>query len=250
MNTSIRRTLTAAIATTGLMGLGLAGAAAHVTITPNTTAAGAHALLTVGFSHGCDGSPTNKLTINLPEPIVDAKPEIVPGWDVEKVVETLDEPLTLDNGTSVTERVGQIVYTAETPVEDGYLQQFDISVQLPDAEGETIAFPTLQSCVEGETDWAEIPAEGEDPHSLEAPAPTITLTGAEAHGAEEGEEAHGAGEETAESPEPAEEANLESAAASSGTSAAATAGYVGLGAGVLGLIAGVAALLRTRRAKA
>ncbi|WP_309124118.1 YcnI family protein [Arthrobacter sp.] len=244
MKTSIRRTLTAAAATTGLMGLGLAGAAAHVTIEPDTTSAGAFAVLNVSFSHGCDGSPTNKLTISLPEPLVDAKPEIVPGWTVEKVTEKLDEPLTLDNGSSVTERVGQIVYTAETPVEDGYLQQFDMSVQLPDAEGETIAFPVLQSCVEGETDWAEIPAEGEDPHSLEAPAPTITLTGAEEGG-------HGEAEEAAvESESAAETADLESASAGDDTSGAGTAGYVGLGAGVLGLIAGVAALLRTRKAKA
>jgi periplasmic copper chaperone A len=242
MKTSVRRTLTAAAATTGLMGLGLAGAAAHVTITPDTTSAGAFALLKVSFSHACDGSPTDKLTISLPEPLVDAKPEIVPGWTVEKVTETLDEPLTLDNGSSVTERVGQIVYTAETPVEDGYLQQFDISVQLPDAEGETIAFPVLQSCVEGETDWAQIPAEGEDPHSLDAPAPTITLTGAE-------EDGH-ADEAAAETDATAEAADLESASASNDASGAATAGYVGLGAGLLGLIAGGAALLRTRKAKA
>lgn len=243
MKTSVRRTLTAAAATTALMGLGLAGAAAHVTIKPDTTAAGAHALLTVGFSHDCEGSPTNKLTISLPEPLVDAKPEIVPGWTVEKVTETLDEPLTLDNGSSVTERVGQIVYTAETPVEDGYLQQFDISVQLPDREGETLAFPVLQGCVEGETDWAQIPTEGEDPHSLDAPAPTITLTGAEEHG-------HSEDEEPAAEGQPAEAADLESAsAASDDSSGAATAGYVGLGAGVLGLIAGVAALLRTRTAR-
>ena len=240
MKSSVRRTLIAAAATTGLMGVGLTGAAAHVNITPDTTAAGAHALLTVSFSHDCEGSPTNKLTISLPEPLVDAKPEIVPGWTVEKVTETLDEPLTLDNGSSVTERVGQIVYTAETPVEDGYLQQFDMSVQLPEREGETLAFPVLQSCVEGETDWAEIPAEGEDPHSLEAPAPTLTLTGAEEHG-----HAEEAATETT-----AEEADLESASASNDSSGASTVGYVGLGAGLLGLIAGVTALLRTRNAKA
>ena len=242
MKTSLRRTLTAAAATTGLMGLGAAGAAAHVTITPDTTAAGAYALLTVGFSHGCDGSATNKLTISLPEPLVDAKPEIVPGWTVEKVTETLDEPLTLDNGSSVTERIGQIVYTADTPVEDGYLQQFDISVQLPDSEGETIAFPVLQTCEKGETDWAQIPAEGEDPHILDAPAPTITLTGAEEHGHAE--------EEAAEPETAAEAAGLESASASNDVSGAAAAGYVGLGAGLLGLIAGVAALLRTSKARA
>ncbi len=240
MKTSVRRTLTAAVATTGLMGLGLAGAAAHVTIKPDTTAAGAYANLTVAFSHGCDGSATTKLTITLPEPLVDAKPEIISGWKVEKVTETLDEPLTLDNGSSVTERIGQIVYTAETPIEDGYLQKMDLSVQLPDAEGETLAFPVLQTCEEGETDWAEIAAEGEDPHSLEAPAPTVNVTGAE--------EEHGHGEDDAEAT--AETASIESASANSEASGSSTAGWVGLGAGVLGLLAGGLALFRTRKVKA
>ncbi|WP_323960225.1 DUF1775 domain-containing protein [Arthrobacter sp. JZ12] len=246
MKTSIRRTLTAAAATAGLMGLGLSGAAAHVTVKSDTTAAGAFALLTVSFSHACEGSPTDQIVISLPEQIVDAKPEVVPGWKVEKVVETLDEPLTLDNGSSVTERIGQIVYTPETPLEDGYLQQFNLSVQLPNAEGETIAFPTLQSCVEGETDWAQIPEEGQDPHSLEAPAPTVTLTGAEEHGGEGHAEEEGAEGEGVS----AETASLETASASNESSASATAGYVGLGAGLLGLLAGVSALVRTRKVKA
>ncbi|WP_028281337.1 YcnI family protein [Arthrobacter sp. H5] len=239
MKNSVRRTLTVAAATTGLMGLGLAGAAAHVTVKPDTTAEGAFSLLTFGFSHDCDGSPTNKITISLPDGMIDAKPEIVPGWNVEKVTETLDEPMTLDNGSSVTERVGQIVYTAETPMEDGYLQQFDLSVQLPEGAGETLAFPVLQSCVEGETDWSEIAAGGEDPHSLDAPAPSFELTAADTEGG------HGAEAE----PE-AEAADLENASASTDTSGAATAGYVGLGAGLLGLAAGVVALLRTRKIKA
>lgn len=237
MKNSLRRTLTVAAATTGLMGLGLAGAAAHVTVKPDTTEAGASSLLTFSFSHDCDGSPTNRITITLPDGMIDAKPEIVPGWDVEKVQETLDEPMTLPNGTSVTKRIGKIVYSTDAPVEDGYLQQFDVSVALPEGEDELVAFPTLQSCVEGETDWAQIPAEGEDPHSLDAAAPSFVLTAASA------EDGHHAEPE-------AEAADLENASASTDTSGAATAGYVGLGAGLLGLAAGVVALLRTRKAKA
>lgn len=245
MKTSVRRTLTATIAMTGLMGVGVVGAAAHVGITPNTTAAGANALLTVSFSHGCDGSPTERLEIALPEPLIDAKPEVIAGWQVEKVVETLDEPLTLENGTNVTERVGKIVYTADTPVEDGYLQQIDVSVQLPETEGETLAFPILQTCVDGETDWSQIPEEGEDPHSLDAPAPTLTVSGAEEEGG------HGeAGATATDDAEASSTTDLQTAADSTDTSGAATAGYVGLGAGLLGLIAGGIALLRTRKAKA
>ena len=41
-------------------------ASAHVTITPSTTAAGAFAVLEVSVGHGCEGSPTTEITIQMP----------------------------------------------------------------------------------------------------------------------------------------------------------------------------------------
>ena len=49
-------------------------------------------------------------------------------------------------------------------------------------EGETLYFPVIQTCEEGEAAWIEIPAEGEDGEELESPAPSITLTEAEEGG--------------------------------------------------------------------
>ena len=46
-----------------------APASAHVTITPSTTAAGAFAVLEVSVGHGCDGSPTTEITIQMPPEI-------------------------------------------------------------------------------------------------------------------------------------------------------------------------------------
>ena len=60
-----------------------------------------------------------------------------------------------------------------------------LSVKLPDAAGTTLYFPTLQSCETGQTDWSEIAKDGQDPHSLGAPAPSITVTaaaGTDGHG--------------------------------------------------------------------
>jgi hypothetical protein len=55
-------------------------------------------------------------------------------------------------------------------------------VKLPDAAGETIWFPVLQKCEDGRTDWIQVPAEGEDTHELDEPAPGVELTAAEGEG--------------------------------------------------------------------
>ena len=51
-----------------------------------------------------------------------------PNWDVEKVMETLDEPIHGEHG-EITERVGEVVYTAKTPLPDGYRDAFTLSLR-------------------------------------------------------------------------------------------------------------------------
>lgn len=252
MHKSIRRTLNASLAlgaTAGLMTLGLGSAAAHVHVSPNETAAGASSDLTFDFSHGCDGSPTTQVAITLPDQLNDATPNAHPGWDVQKVEEDLAEPRTLPDGATITKRVSQIVYTAKTPVADGIKDSLTISVTVPEAEGETLAFPVLQTCEQGSTDWAQVPAEGQDSHELEAPAPSFTVTAASAAGDGHGSaDEHGTSGDAANAePASAEDtANVEAASQNTG-SASDTAGWIGLGAGLLGLAAGGTALARTRR---
>lgn len=221
---NVRRPLLASAAGLVLLGLGLPAASAHVTVAPSTTEAGAYTVLTFAASHGCDGSPTTSFTISIPETIADAKPTVYDGWDVEKIEEELSEPITTADGVTLTKHVGKVVYTAKTPLEDGYRAAFEIQVQNPDTPGETLAFPTLQTCLEGATDWAELAAEGQDPHDLEAPAPTYTVTEASGgHGAETGET---------------------SAAVEAGSSSAL--GWVGALLGLVGAVLGAVAFQRTR----
>jgi periplasmic copper chaperone A len=68
---------------------------------------------------------------------------------------------------------------------DGYRDTFVLSLTIPDTPGETIYFPTIQTCEQGETAWIEIPAEGDDPEALEEPAPAATVVEA-AEGSEPG----------------------------------------------------------------
>lgn len=214
--------------------LSAGAASAHVTITPGEGAAGAYTVLTVAFAHGCDGSPTNKIAIQMPEQLLAVSPTRHPLWDVEKVMEDLAEPVTGAHGNEITERVAQVVYTTDAPLPDGYRDSFELSLQIPDVAGETLAFPVIQTCDEGETAWIEIAPEGSD-EEPEAPAPLLVVT--EATG--EGHGGAAAEEETEEEP-----AASEATPAEEGSN---TMGTVGLVAGLLGLGAGAAALMQVRK---
>lgn len=241
MTTSmLRRALTTATATGGAATLLLAaagGASAHVGVTPDKTDAGSYALLTFGIPHGCDTSPTTKVAITLPPELNDAQPTVNPNWTVEKVTETFAEPRKLADGSSITKRTSQIVYTAKTPLSPELRDALVLSVHLPDAAGTTLNFPTLQTCESGQTDWSETAAVGQDPHSLKAPAPAITITAASAADGH-GEAAHPAG-----SSHPAGTSTEQAAAVTD--SGADARSWAGLAAGLGGLVLGAGALLRS-----
>lgn len=217
-----------------------APAGAHVTATPSTAAAGAYTVVTFSVGHGCEGSPTTKLEIRVPESVLSVTPSRHPFYDVEKTIEQLDEPVADAHGNEVTERTASIVYTATTPLPDGQRDAFELSFQLPDAEGETLSFPTIQTCQKGETGWVEVPADGQDPEELESPAPAFEIVAAGAGG--HGDEA--AAEPAADEGEASAQEPTEAAADAGDTSPAL--GWIGLVAGLLGLAAGGLALARTR----
>ncbi|MCD4524464.1 YcnI family protein [Nocardioides sp. cx-173] len=234
MNTRTAARLGAPLAAAALLTLGLAApASAHVTITPSETEAGASTVLTVSNGHGCEGSPTTGITIQMPEQINAVTPTRNPLYDVTKTMEKLPEPVTDAHGNEITERVATVVYTAKTPLPDGYRDTFELSVQLPDTPGETLAFPVIQTCEKGESAWVEVPAEGQDPDELERPAPTVTLT--------EADDADGS-QAAAE-----EETSVEEADATDDDVDRDVVGYAAFAAALLGIVLGGIALARGRR---
>lgn len=180
-----------ALTTTGLIVLASAGvASAHVGIIEDEVEAGSTALITFEFSHGCEGSPTTEIRIQMPENLPTVSPTINANWDVSKTMEALDAPIEGGHGEQITERVAEVVYTAKTPVADGYRDVFVLSVAIPeDAAGTTLFFPTIQTCEAGETAWIEIPAEGQDHDDLESPAPGVAVVEGTGDGHEAAEEA-------------------------------------------------------------
>lgn len=212
-NTTVlsRRPRRALLGATGVFGglvLALtvpAMAGAHVTVSPDELAAGDHGVLTFSFAHGCGTSPTTALRVSIPDGLASVAPTLDGDWSIQ--VERGDDGL-----------VNAVTYTALTPVPTDLRGAVSMSVGLDENTPETLAFPVVQQCVEGATEWTQLAEKDEDPHDLDAPAPVVTVT-----------DATGGGHGTSATPEPA--------TADAGDDALSIA----LGAG--GLLAGVAALV-------
>ncbi|WP_100814034.1 YcnI family protein [Microbacterium lacus] len=175
------RAAAAVLASAALVVAAPLAAQAHVTATPDAATAGGYGTLTFAFSHGCDGSPTTALEITIPEGMSSVSPTIAPGWDIDVQRDGEDGPVSL------------VTYTAQQPVEDGLRATVVLGVQYAeDTAGETLAFPVNQVCEVGNTDWAEIAEDGVDPHSLDAPAPTVTVGEAtsDEHGSDHSDAEH------------------------------------------------------------
>jgi hypothetical protein len=109
----------------------------------------------------------------------------------------------------------------------------ELSLQLPETAGETLTFPVVQRCVQGETGWTETPAAGQDPEGLEHPAPTVTIT--EAEEAEAGDA------------EPAATATTTTRTVEVESDSNVAVGLAGLAAGLIGIVIALMALARSRR---
>lgn len=233
----------------GTVGLGLVVgapfAAAHVGIENGPVAADSYAVITFSVPHGCDDSPTTVIRINLPENVPTVTPTVNPGWEVATTKEALDTPIDLGEGRTLTERMTEVTYTAKTPLDPHLRDAFQLSVHIPaDAAGTSLVFPVVQECVEGSTAWTMVAEEGQDPHELESPAPSVEVVAATAHGEEADEEE----DTTAEASAATDEASGEAADSSEqeGTSGVAVAGLV---TGVLGMLLGAGALVSSRSGK-
>jgi uncharacterized protein YcnI len=219
-------------------------AQAHVGMSADTTAAGSYAVLTLAVPHGCKGSPTTKISVQVPPGINAVTPTVNPGWKVRKVEEALKTPLSTEDGDQISSRVAEVVWTARRPLPDGYRDTLSLQVVLPaEAAGQQLAFPTLQTCTAGETGWTQVPAAGQDHDELEHPAPTVLVTAAAAEGHQESGEAAEHGQEAA-------AADLQSTTTPASGTRVGWTGPAGLVLGALGFLAGTVSLLVGRPATA
>jgi uncharacterized protein YcnI len=187
----------AAGAVTALAALAVAVApvGAHASIPDgDSIPAGGTAVIHVRIPHGCDGAAVTAVKVQLPDGVVGARPEAVPGWSV--TTEMVPANYTLF-GTTYTERVGTVTWTGG-PLPDGEYLDFGILATFQLEPGE-YALPVIQECGADSVAWVEVPAAGQSHDDLEHPAPMFTVVEA----AEGGDHDHGGG--AAASPTPSDD---------------------------------------------
>ncbi|GAA1855735.1 DUF1775 domain-containing protein [Myceligenerans crystallogenes] len=142
-----------AVAATALLLMPAAPASAHVSIGEVAPNGDGTTTLTFVFDHGCEGSPTYALHMDVPEG-----------------VEALSAG-TLPEGWNADVQPQHVAWTGQ-PVQDGDTATMTLDVRVTGRPGQSFAFPTQQVCIEGHAEWTD-----PDP-SGEMPAPAFVATGA------------------------------------------------------------------------
>lgn len=151
-------------------------AAAHATLVEPTAVAGSYHKASVRIGHGCEGSSTVAVRVFVPAGFEGAKPQPKPDWDVSLRKVALERPYT-SHGKTVTEDVAEIEWRVRDrarALPDGQFDEFAFFGRLPDRPG--LAWVrVLQTCEQGQLDWAERPADGASTRGLKAPAALLRV---------------------------------------------------------------------------
>ncbi len=153
---------------------------AHASAQNVTAPNGGYGSFDIRVPHGCEDLPVDAVAVKIPAGIDKVTPEQIPGWEVSFEYVPSDNP-DLEMG-----KMDVVTWTAtEEPLADGFFMDFGMSLKFPETEEPVLYFPTVQYCGDAQIAWAEIPAEGQNPHSLDYPSPRVTLTGGHGGHAEE-----------------------------------------------------------------
>jgi periplasmic copper chaperone A len=145
---------------------------AHVTLEQNQASAGAFYKAVLRVPHGCDGSATTAIRVQIPEGVIDVKPMPKPGWTVNLVKGKYVKAYSLYRA-QVSEGVTEIDWLGGR-LPDEYYDEFVFQAFLASdlQPGQTLYFPVVQECEKGVRLWIEIPVPGAD---YPEPAPGLKL---------------------------------------------------------------------------
>lgn len=153
---------------------------AHATLavteaSPNSSYRGA-----IRVGHGCAGSPTVSVSVQIPQGVINAKPMPKPGWTLKTTRGAYDR--TYDYfGTPMAEGVREITWSGAVLPDDQY-DEFVFVGRVTDAfrPGASVPFPIVQTCESGAHNWTELPGPGQSARDLKSPAPAVRIVQAAA----------------------------------------------------------------------
>ncbi len=156
--------------------LGTAPAFSHIVLETRTAAAGSSYKAVFQVGHGCAGSSTTGISVQIPAGFQGAKPYPKAGWTLSTQIGKLAKPYD-KHGKQITEDVTVVSWSAaskEAALQEAYFDEFQLRGQLPDTAG-PMWFKVLQTCETGSNAWSEAPASGTSTKNLKTPAALLEV---------------------------------------------------------------------------
>src|SRR3954464_7857022 len=94
-------------------------AAAHVTLEDRPATVGGYYKAVFAVPHGCAGSATIKVRVQIPEGVIGIKPMPKPGWNLEMVKGKYAVDYDL-HGSKISEGVKEVVWSGGKLADDNY----------------------------------------------------------------------------------------------------------------------------------
>ena len=159
----MRQTIVA-MASVGLAIAAATPAAAHNTFTSMYAPAGYVQDLEMRVTHGCKGSPVNRVRIRMPEGVMRVSVANTRDWQVETKMRKLPKPVPGEGGTMMTETVDEIIWSSPKTVIPalGSFEGFKFRAALPDQPGTMLFFRTINDCDKGDDKYVDLPKQALD----------------------------------------------------------------------------------------
>jgi uncharacterized protein YcnI len=149
-------------------------ALAHITLEQREARIGVPYKAVFRVPHGCDGSATIRLSVQIPEGVIAVKPMAKAGWTIEVTRGAYAKPYSATHGAKFTEGPKQITWSGGILPDafyDEFVFQAFIAADLPSSG--TLYFPAMQECEKGVHRWIEVPTAPNE--KLSEPAPGLKL---------------------------------------------------------------------------
>jgi periplasmic copper chaperone A len=174
----------AVLATASFAALAASPATAHVGLEKPVTERGKSYKAVLKVPHGCEGSATHTVRVDIPEGFIGVKPMPKAGWTIKTQRGAYARSYGYYHGP-LAEGVKQIEWSGGS-LPDAYYDEFVAAGYVAkELEADALYFKVVQLCDKGELNWVDIPAKGVDAHDLAAPAAVLKIAGNDAPVADE-----------------------------------------------------------------
>jgi uncharacterized protein YcnI len=149
---------------------------AHITLETHEATIGSSYKAVFAVPHGCAGSATIKIRVQIPEGVIGVKPMPKAGWNVETVEGKYATEYDF-HGAKLSQGVREVMWSGGKLPDSNY-DEFVLIGFLTDSlkPNSMLYFPTVQECEQGVSRWIDIPAEGSAGHAHDkSPAPGVKL---------------------------------------------------------------------------